>query len=99
MIATVPSKKKKKDVNRGENAANKRWGKINLDDLREQKKRLELLLERFRHMETAIQAFRFENEEIRVDGVTKFERAYDELETYIGNVQKGIQIHRHGEVY
>lgn len=98
MIAAV-SKKKKKDVNRGENAANKRWGKINLEELRQQKERMELLLERFRHMELAIQAFRFEHEEIRVDGVTKFQRAYDELDAYLNNVQKGIQVHRHGEIY
>jgi hypothetical protein len=101
MIATPEAKDKKKghDMNRGNNAAQKRFGKLELDELRNQREELEMLVEKFRQMETVITAFQFENEKIRVDGITKFQRATDELFTYIENVKKGVIVHKHGEIY
>lgn len=93
MVAMTENK-----LNRGENAAQKRWGKITLEELQEQRELLELLIRRFHSMETVIQAFNFEDEEIRIDGVTKYDRGLNNLQTYIENIEKGIKIHKHGEV-
>lgn len=95
MVTIVEEKR----MNRGENAATKRWGKITLEELVGQRERLELLIQRFRAMELVIQAFNFNEEEIRIDGITKYERGIKQLQLYIENVERGIKAHKHGEVY
>lgn len=93
------TEKKKERLNRGENAATKRWGKTNLEELMEQRDRLHLLVTKFNSIKLVIEGLNFEDEQIRVDGITKFDRAYEELEAYLDNVVKGVKIHKHGETY